>query len=59
MRAQAGDELIVKGRRHGDEDRHGEISEVRGENGAPPYLVSWRDGHETMFFPLIGHRGRL
>ncbi len=51
MRAQAGDELTVKGLRQGDADRHGEILEVHGSDGAPPYLVRWRDGHETVFFP--------
>lgn len=51
MRAAAGDGLTVKGRRQGDEDRHGEIVEVHGQNGSPPYLVRWRDGHESVFFP--------
>jgi hypothetical protein len=54
MRAQAGDALIVKGRRQGDEDRHGEIIEVHGENNAPPYLVRWQDGHQSVFFPTSG-----
>jgi hypothetical protein len=43
--------LTVKGRHQGDEDRHGEIIEVHGEEGSPPYLVQWRDGHESVFFP--------
>ena len=51
MRAAAGDGLTVKGRHQGDEDRHGEIIEVHGENGNPPYLVRWHDGHESVFFP--------
>jgi Domain of unknown function (DUF1918) len=51
LRAAAGDELTVKGRHQGDEDRHGEIIEVHGEHGAPPYLVRWRDGRESVFFP--------
>jgi Domain of unknown function (DUF1918) len=54
MRAETGDQLAVKGRRQGDEDRHGEIIEVLGPNGAPPYLVHWRDGDETIFFPWSG-----
>ncbi|HLK01517.1 MAG TPA: DUF1918 domain-containing protein [Streptosporangiaceae bacterium] len=60
MRAQAGDELIVRGRHAGDEDRHGKILEVEGQDGAPPYLVRWSDGHESTFFPssdsVIEHR---
>ena len=50
MQAQVGDELTVKGRRQGDEDRHCEIIEVIGADGAPPYLVRWPDGHESLFF---------
>jgi hypothetical protein len=51
MRAAAGDALRVKGHRVGEEDREGMILEVHGEDGAPPYLVRWRDGQETVFFP--------
>ena len=51
MQAQVGDELTVKGRHQGDVDRHGEIIKVEGLHGAPPYLVRWRDGHESVFFP--------
>lgn len=39
MQAQVGDELTVKGRHQGDEERHGTILRVDGKNGAPPYLV--------------------
>jgi hypothetical protein len=62
MKAASGDELTVKGRRQGDEDRHGEIIEVHGHQGSPPYLVRWRDGHESVFFPsadtVVEHRRR-
>jgi hypothetical protein len=51
MQANVGDELTVMGRRQGDEDRHGKIVEVHGEGGAPPYLVRWRDGTQSVFFP--------
>ena len=51
MRAKVGDELTVKGRHQGDEDRHGEIIEIHGANGAPPYLIRRRDEHESLFFP--------
>lgn len=54
MQAQVGDELTVRGRHQGDEDRHGTIIRVDGANGAPPYLVRWRDGHESIFFPEGG-----
>lgn len=51
MKAQVGDELVVKGFRSGDPDRKGVITEVHGANGEPPYLVRWSDGHESSFFP--------
>ncbi|MEV0402656.1 DUF1918 domain-containing protein [Actinoallomurus sp. NPDC050550] len=51
MRAVAGDALVVKSRHVGDEVRKGVIIEVHGKNGAPPYLVRWKDGHESIFFP--------
>jgi len=54
MRADAGDGLVVKGRHVGDEDRAGVIVEVHGEDGGPPYLARWTDGHQSMFFPSSG-----
>ena len=51
MRAAVKDELTVKGRHQGDIDRHGQIIEVHGADGSPPYLVLWADGHESVFFP--------
>jgi hypothetical protein len=60
MRAVTGDELVVRGRHVGDKDRIGEIIEVHGEDGAPPYLVSWKDGHESVIMPssdtIVEHR---
>ena len=54
MHAQAGDELLVRGCHEGDGDRRGTVIQVKGENGEPPYLVRWRDGHESVFFPSSG-----
>jgi Domain of unknown function (DUF1918) len=54
MQAEIGDELTVKGLHQGDEDRHGKIIEIHGQDGAPPYRVRWRDGHESVFFPTSG-----
>ncbi len=51
MRANVGDELVVRGHHVGDENREAVIIEVRGEEGTPPYLVRWRDGHQSVFFP--------
>ena len=59
MREEVGDELTVKGRHQGDEERHGEILRVDGADGAPPYVVRWRDGHESVFFPRPGPRSPI
>jgi len=51
MRANKGDHLMVDGRKVGDQTREGEIVEVRGQDGAPPYVVRWSDGHEGLTYP--------
>lgn len=54
MKAKVGDGLTVRGPRQGDEDRHGTIMEVHGQDGDPPYLVRWTDDHQSVFFPSSG-----
>ena len=51
MHAVIGDRLHVHGRTVGNPDHIAEIIEVRGTDGAPPYLVRYRDGHEGLVFP--------
>lgn len=52
MRASIGDRIIIKGHHIGEPDRDGEIIEVKGEDGGPPYVVRWADSdHEVLFFP--------
>jgi len=52
MRAQAGDQIRVKGHHVGEPERCGRVLEVRGPDGGPPFLVRWDDsGHEVLFFP--------
>ncbi|RJL34362.1 DUF1918 domain-containing protein [Bailinhaonella thermotolerans] len=51
MRAAVGDRLLVHGATVGERDRHGEIIEVRGPAGAPPYVVRFEDGHTGLVFP--------
>lgn len=52
MRATVGDRIVIKGHHLGEPDRDGEILEVRGADGGPPYVVRWEDGgHECLFFP--------
>ncbi|MCX4550863.1 DUF1918 domain-containing protein [Streptomyces sp. NBC_01387] len=51
MRATVGDRLHVHSRSVGLTDRQGEIIEVRGEDGGPPYMVRFSDGHEGLVYP--------
>ena len=51
MRAVVGDRVHVHGRAVGTSDQTFEILEVRGQDGAPPYLVRHDDGHEVLVFP--------
>lgn len=51
MHASVGDHLHVHARTVGEHDQVGEIIEVRGPDGAPPYLVRHEDGHETLVYP--------
>lgn len=51
MEAKVGDRLIVESRHVGEGRKVGEVIEVRGEHGQPPYLVRWSDGHEGLMFP--------
>ena len=52
MNAQVGDRIVIKGHHIGEPDRDGEILDVVGSDGGPPYRVRWEDsGHEALFFP--------
>lgn len=51
MQAQIGDRLHVHGRNVGNPDQLGEIVEVRGQDGSPPYLVRYPDGREALVVP--------
>ena len=51
MRASKGDHLVVEGRTVGSQRREGEVVEVRGTDGGPPYVVRWADGHEGLTYP--------
>jgi hypothetical protein len=52
LRAAAGDRLVVRGHHLGERDRDGEILEVLGEAGRPPFRVRWSDtGREALLFP--------
>ncbi len=49
--ANVGDRLHVHGHIVGDHDHLGEIVEVRGPDGSPPYIVRFEDGHESLVYP--------
>jgi len=52
MRANVGDMLVVRGHHLGEPDRMGEILEVHGTEGGPPFMVRWDDdGHQGLVFP--------
>lgn len=51
MKATTGDQLHVHSRTVEESDRTGVILEVRGEEGGPPYLVRFTDGHEGLVYP--------
>ena len=52
MHATVGDRIVVRATHVDDPNRDGEILEVRGPDGSPPYLVRWSDtGHEGLYFP--------
>ena len=51
MEAKVGDRLVVESRKIETPRREGEILEVRGEAGSPPYVVRWSDGHEGVTYP--------
>jgi hypothetical protein len=52
MRASVGDRIVIRGHHIGEPDRDCEVIEVRGPDGAAPYVVQWEDSdHRTLFFP--------
>jgi hypothetical protein len=51
MQAAIGDRFHVRGNIVGQPERMGEIIEVRGAGGEPPYLVRFDDGHTSLVFP--------
>jgi hypothetical protein len=51
VKASLGDRIDIRGQHVGEGGRQGEIVEVRGADGAPPYVVRWSDGHEGLLFP--------
>jgi hypothetical protein len=61
MYATVGDRVHIKSRNVGTQEHVGEVLEVRGLEGEPPYLVRFSDGHESLVYPgpdcIIEQRG--
>jgi len=51
MHASVGDKLHIHTHHVGEPDQSGQIIEIRGLDGAPPYLVRFPDGHTRLIFP--------
>lgn len=52
MKAHRGDRLVLLGVHVGDPGRVGVVTEIRGADGTPPYMVRWLDnGHEALVYP--------
>ena len=51
MEATIGDQICIHGNTVGHENKTGEIIEVHGTKGAPPYLVRFADGRTRLLFP--------
>lgn len=61
MYATVGDRVRIKGRNVGRQELVGDILEVRGREGEPPYMVRFSDGRESLVYPgpdcVIEQRG--
>jgi Domain of unknown function (DUF1918) len=52
LRARPGDRIVIRAHHTGEAERDGEIIEVLGDDGSPPYVVRWEaDGHVSRFYP--------
>jgi len=51
MQATVGDRLHVHANTVGEPDHMGEIIEVHGDDGGPPYVVRFDDGHTRTVCP--------
>ena len=52
LRARPGDRLVIRAHHSGEAQHDGEILEVLGDEGAPPFVVRWEDdGHVSRLYP--------
>ncbi|GAA2110728.1 hypothetical protein GCM10009841_33010 [Microlunatus panaciterrae] len=57
--ARVGDRIFLASNRTGVAVRTGEVLEIQGPDGGPPYLVRWTDGHTGLFYPGPGTSAQL
>ena len=51
MQATIGDRICIHGNIVGHQDKNGEIVEVHGAKGEPPYLVKFDNGQTRLVVP--------
>lgn len=52
MHATVGDRIVIRSSHVDEPNRDGEILEVHGTDGTPPYVVRWSNtGHNGLYFP--------
>ena len=51
MQATVGDQIVIRSQHVDEQVRSGEIIDVRGPDGSPPFVVRWGDGHEALIYP--------
>lgn len=51
MQASVGDRIVTESNKVDVPRREGEVIEVRGKDGGPPFVVRWSDGHEGLTYP--------
>lgn len=54
VKAYVGQRIVLASATLDEPLRDGEILEVHGADGTPPYLIRWSDGHVGLFFPGPG-----
>lgn len=59
MKASVGDRIVLAGEQVDRPTRDGQIVEVQGADGGPPFLVRWSDGHTGLIYPGPGSVLRL
>lgn len=59
MKAAVGDRIVMAGEQVDRPTRDGEIVEVQGADGSPPFRVRWSDGHSGLIYPGPGSVLRL